>query len=202
MNDLFIISAASGTGKTSLVKALQQSLPNLAVSISHTTRAPRPGETNDIHYHFVDKNHFEALLEQQAFIEYAHVFNNFYGTTREELIKNFSAGKDVILEIDWQGARQVRITFPEAIGIFILPPSREILRQRLQGRGQDRAEIIENRLAGARSEISHWNEFEYTVINNDFSMALAELEAIVRARRLLRTHRAIQIAALIDSLLD
>lgn len=202
MTDLFIISAASGTGKTSLVKALLESIPNLAVSISHTTRTPRPGEVDGVHYHFTDRGRFETLLKQNAFIEHAQVFSNLYGTSQEEVMRHLSIGKDVILEIDWQGARQARTTFPRAISIFILPPSREALRQRLHLRGQDRDEIIENRLAGSCTEMSHWDEFDYTVINDDFDTALADLVAIVRARRLLRVNRVDQLAPLIETLLN
>jgi len=201
MNDLFVISAASGSGKTSLVKALLASVPDLAVSVSHSTRVPRPGEVDGIHYHFVERPCFEDLLEQQAFIEHAQVFDNLYGTSLKEVTKCFSSGNDVILEIDWQGARQIRTTFPNAVTIFILPPSREALRQRLQRRGQDLAKIIEARLAGACIEMSHWDEFDYTVVNHDFATALADLTAIVRARRLLRTHLTAKITSLIGTLL-
>ena len=202
MSDLFVISAASGTGKTSLVKALLESLPNLVASVSSTTRVPRPGEINGIHYHFTERHHFEQLLADDAFLEHAHVFGNLYGTSRTAVMERLAAGMDVILEIDWQGARQVRATFPNAVSIFILPPSRAVLRQRLQGRGQDQTDVIERRLAGACTEMSHWNEFEYTVVNDDFATALADLVAIVRARRLLRCHRTAALEPLVTTLLD
>ncbi len=201
MSDLFVISAASGTGKTSLVKALLAALPNLVVSVSSTTRAPRPGETNGVHYHFIDRHRFESLVEQGAFIEHACVFDNLYGTSRAAVEESLASGMDVILEIDWQGAQHVRTMFPNAVSIFILPPSRETLRQRLQGRAQDHADIIEKRLAGSCVEISHWNEFEYVVINDSFSTALADIVSIVRARRLLRTHRPAELHQLTASLL-
>ncbi|CAK0749915.1 guanylate kinase [Gammaproteobacteria bacterium] len=201
MNDLFVISAASGVGKTSLVDALLKSVPGLTVSVSHTTRAPRPGEVDGVNYHFVAPSHFATLLEQQAFIEHARVFGNLYGVSREEVTRRLSSGNDVVLVIDWQGAQRVRTIFPNAVTVFILPPSREALRERLQGRGQDHAEIIESRLTEACREMSHWNEFDYTVVNDDFATALADLTAIVRARRLLRTHCAVRLAPLINTLL-
>jgi len=188
MNDIFVISAASGTGKTSLVTALRESVPNLAVSISHTTRVPRPGEIDGKHYHFVEHSTFETMINHREFIEHAEVFGNLYGTARSEIIRLFQQNQDVILEIDWQGARQVRDSFPSAITIFILPPSLEELRRRLDSRGQDSAAVIERRLAGAYEEMSHLDEFDYIVINENFSNALADLSAIIRALRLLRTH--------------
>ncbi len=201
MSDLFVIAAASGTGKTSLVKELLAATPNLVASVSSTTRAPRPGEVDGVHYHFISHSRFEALLAQGAFIEHARVFDNLYGTSREVVAEQLAAGVDVLLEIDWQGAQQVRMMFPHAVTIFILPPSCDALRQRLQGRGQDDAAVIEKRLAGARTEMSHWDEFDYTVVNDDFTTALADLVAIVRARRLLRTRRAAELAPLIAALL-
>ena len=202
MNNIFVLSAPSGAGKTSLVKALLESVPNLIVSVSHTTRPPRLGEVNGVHYHFVNRARFEQLLEQEAFLEHARVFNHWYGTSLAEVTKDLAVGKDVLLEIDWQGARQVHEIFPGASSIFILPPSREALRQRLQNRGQDDEKIIATRIAGACAEISHVEEFDYAVVNDDFNTALADLTAIIRAKRLLRTHRATALEPLLKTLLS
>lgn len=181
---LYILSAPSGAGKTSLVAALLQQVPLLEVSVSHTTRAPRPGEQDGVNYHFVDKEAFQLLQQQGAFFESAEVFGNFYGTSQQTVETRLAAGVDVILEIDWQGAQQVRSKMPEAIGVFILPPSQQALRERLNARGQDSAEIIEGRMQQAISEMSHYPEYDYLVINDDFAQALEELKAIFMARRL------------------
>jgi len=183
MSDLFIVSAPSGAGKTSLVKALLEAVPGLAVSVSHTTRSPRPGEKEGAHYHFVNHDKFLELIDQDAFLEHAQVFGNWYGTSREGVQKSLSVGQDVVLEIDWQGARQARAAFPNAVSIFILPPSQDSLRQRLQGRGQDSPEVIEKRLAGAQEDLSHVEEFDHVVVNDDFSAALGHLITIVLAHR-------------------
>jgi len=183
---LFIIAAPSGAGKTSLVKALRERDPAIRVSISHTTRAPRPGEQDGVHYHFVSEARFLELVGQRAFLEHAQVFGNRYGTSEAAVRELLNAGYDVILEIDWQGARQVRQRFTDVVGIFILPPSREELRRRLQGRGQDSAEIIEGRMSQARDEIIHYVEFDYLVINDRFEQALDQLAAIFTAQRLRR----------------
>lgn len=187
---LFVISAASGTGKTSLVKALLESTDRLVVSVSHTTRAPRPGELEGVHYHFTTVDSFMARVGEGGFLEHAEVFGNFYGTARSTVEDALAADNDVILEIDWQGAQQVRRQFPEALTVFIVPPSRDALRQRLQSRGQDSEEVINRRLAGALEDISHYVEFDYLVINDDFDTALDDLRAIVRASR----HRQLQQA--------
>ncbi|MBE0509074.1 MAG: guanylate kinase [Marinospirillum sp.] len=181
---LYILSAPSGAGKTSLVAALLQQVPLLEVSVSHTTRAPRPGEQDGVNYHFVDKEAFQLLQQQGAFFESAEVFGNFYGTSQQAVEARLAAGVDVILEIDWQGAQQVRKKMPDAIGVFILPPSQQALRERLNARGQDSAEIIEGRMQQAISEMSHYPEYDYLVINDDFAQALEELKAIFMARRL------------------
>lgn len=189
---LFIVAAASGTGKTTLVKALIDHTPGLGVSISHTTRTPRPGEVDGVNYHFVSRDAFLAMIGASAFLEHAEVFGNFYGTSRVWLEQQLALGRDVILEIDWQGAQQVRRLMPEAIGIFILPPSLPELRQRLTGRGTDATEVIERRLAQAIEDIAHYAEFDYLVINDAFDTALADLQAIVRAarcRHLVQTRR-------------
>lgn len=183
---LYIVAAPSGAGKTSLVRALLDAEPGVVVSVSHTTRAMRPGEQDGVHYNFIDIPRFEALVAEGRFLEHARVFDNYYGTSRDWVEATLASGKDVILEIDWQGARLVRQAFADAVGIFILPPSREALRERLQGRGQDSAETIERRMQEAKSEIAHYDEFDYVVVNDDFGQALAELRTILAARRLLR----------------
>ncbi len=181
---LFIISAPSGAGKTSLVKALLDSDPQLQVSISYTTRNPRPQEINGIDYHFVTIPDFQAMLEQNTFLEYAKVFDNYYGTSQVWLEEQLSNGKDIILEIDWQGAQQVRAKMPKAVSIFILPPSKNTLEQRLRNRAQDSEEIIARRLKDAVSDMSHYHEFDYVVINDDFNIAFNDLQMIIKSQRL------------------
>jgi guanylate kinase len=177
---LFILSAASGTGKTSLASALVQSVPNLEKSISHTTRPPRPGERDGVHYHFVDNPAFNAMVARGEFLEHATVFGNRYGTAAAEVESRLLRGRSVILDIDWQGARSVKRTMREAVGIFLLPPSRAALRERLMRRGQDSPEVIARRLHEAISEMSHYKEFDYVVVNDDFEHALADLQHIAR----------------------
>lgn len=181
---LYTISAPSGAGKTSLVKALVESSPDIWVSVSHTTRTIRPGEVDGVNYHFVSRVQFDEMLQANAFLEHADVFGNLYGTSQEWVEGALNSGKDVILEIDWQGAQQVRRLLPDTVGIFILPPSRETLRGRLTGRGQDDAAVIEARLAEATEEMSHYAESQYLVVNDDFDEALGDLQAIIRAERL------------------
>jgi len=181
---LFIVSAPSGAGKTSLIKALLETLEGITVSVSHTTRAPRPGEQNAVHYHFVDQDTFLAMQAQGQFLEHAKVFDNFYGTSKTALDDTLNQGLDVILEIDWQGARQVRQQFAETLSIFILPPSKQTLLQRLTGRGQDDEAVIARRMQEAVNEISHYGEFDYLVVNDDFDLALQQISAIVTASRL------------------
>ncbi|WP_297925545.1 guanylate kinase [uncultured Agitococcus sp.] len=199
---LFIISAASGTGKTSLVKALLENCPNLKVSISNTTRNKRAGELDGVHYHFTAKEQFVDMISQGAFLEHAEVFGNYYGTARHMVEENLHQDIDVILEIDWQGAQQVRQSYPNAVSIFIMPPSRDALRQRLENRGQDSAEIINQRLNGAISDMSHFVEFDYVVINDDFDIALEDLIAIVKASRLRQNIQVIRHADRIQGLLS
>jgi len=184
LGTLYIISAPSGAGKTSLVKALLERLSGVVVSVSHTTRAPRPGEEDGVDYHFFDKPEFERLVEEGEFLEYAQVFDNYYGTRRATVLERLEADEDVILEIDWQGARQASEAFPRAVRIFILPPSREALQERLTMRGQDSDEVISRRMADAINEMRHYNEYGYLIFNDVFDVALAELEALFRARRL------------------
>ncbi|MCD8522333.1 MAG: guanylate kinase [Saccharospirillaceae bacterium] len=180
---LFIFSAPSGAGKTSLVKALLQSTGYIGVSVSHTTRAPRPGEVNGKDYHFVSVAEFQDMVSRGAFLEHAQVFDNFYGTSQEWVESELSAGRDVILEIDWQGAQQVRHQMPDAVSVFIAPPSIAALRERLQKRGQDSEDIIERRMRDARNEMSHYGEYNYLIINDNFENTVEELRAIVIARR-------------------
>ena len=184
---LYIVAAPSGAGKTSLVKRLVETTPGVVASISHTTRPPRPGEQDGVHYYFVPLATFEAMIAEGAFLEQAQVFGNRYGTSRAAVLSQLQAGRDVILEIDWQGARQVREQMPGCSSVFILPPSRDALRQRLAGRGQDSAEVIERRMAAALDELSHYAEFDYLVINDEFTTALTELRAILIAQRQRRT---------------
>jgi guanylate kinase len=181
---LFIVSSPSGGGKTSLVKALLEAEPELRLSVSHTTRAPRPGEINGREYHFVTLREFERMLEAGEFLESAEIYGNRYGTSQKWIERELADGRDVLLEIDWQGAQQVRRLIRHAVSIFILPPSREVLAARLRGRGQDSPEVVERRLAAARDEISHVSEYEYVIINDDFTRAALDLRSIFRAERL------------------
>jgi len=201
LGTLFVISAPSGAGKTSLVRALVAGLDNVQVSVSHTTRAPRPGERDGIDYHFVDAEKFRALLESSLFLEHAHVFGRDYGTSRPWVLEKLREGIDVILEIDWQGARQVRQALPDCVGIFILPPSRETLESRLRSRAQDSEEVIARRMDTARQEMEHYAEYDYLIVNDDFATALGELSCIMRARRLRRQAQAQRLAELLISLL-
>ncbi|MBF8755169.1 MULTISPECIES: guanylate kinase [Pseudomonas] len=180
---LYIVSAPSGAGKTSLVTALIQDDPRISVSVSHTTRNKRPGEEHGVNYHFVSHDEFKALIERNDFLEHAEVFGNFYGTSRSALQQALDQGQDLILEIDWQGAQQVRKLMPEALSVFILPPSQQALRQRLDNRGQDSEEIIEGRMKEAVSEMVHYDEYDYVIINDDFADALEDLKAVFRANR-------------------
>ncbi len=200
--NLFIVSAPSGAGKTSLLKALLERDGSLKLSVSHTTRAPRTGEEDGVHYHFVSVDEFMRLAGEGAFLEQAHVFDNYYGTSQAAVQSLLDEGHDVVLEIDWQGARQVRKAFPEAVSIFIMPPSVEALRQRLGNRGQDDEAVIERRMRDARSELSHYAEYDYLVVNDDFDLALDELRCIVRAERLKLTRSAERNAAALQEMLD
>lgn len=183
---LFVVSAPSGAGKTSLVARCLQDNPQLSVCISHTTRAPRPGEVNGKNYHFIDKEYFESMIAEGAFLESATVFGNYYGTSQKEVENQLGAGKDLILEIDWQGAQQVRKQIKNIVSIFIVPPSMAVLKKRLQDRAQDAPEVIEARLAEAREEMSHYPEFDYLIVNEDFEQAAKELNAIFLNAQILR----------------
>lgn len=176
---LFIFSAASGTGKTSLAKALVQQMPEVAFSVSHTTRAPRPGEEHGVHYYFVNQAQFDEMVAAERFLEHAKVFGHSYGTSRAATENLRRQGKHIIFDIDWQGARAIKEKLPEAVSIFILPPSRAALEERLTGRGQDTPEVIARRMREAVSEISHYKEFDHLVVNDDFEAALADLKAII-----------------------
>ena len=183
---LFVVVAPSGAGKTSLVNALLRAEPGLTLSVSFTTRAPRPGEVDGRDYHFVPRERFEAMIAAADFLEHANVYGNLYGTARSAVAAQLEAGEDVVLEIDWQGARQVRSLFPHMVGMFILPPSLAALQERLTARGKDSPEVIARRLAAAREDISHVLEFEYIIVNDSFDVALADLRSVVRAARLSR----------------
>ncbi|MFI0399433.1 MAG: guanylate kinase [Thiolinea sp.] len=188
---LYIVSAPSGAGKTSLLNELCKQLKHLTISVSHTTRAPRPGEVDGEHYHFFSLETFKEEIEQNLFLEYAQVFDNYYGTSKTAVDTLLTARKDVILEIDWQGARQVRERADSVISIFILPPSQTSLEERLRNRQQDSEEIIQRRMRDARNEIAHYSEYDYVIINDNFEDALADLVAIFRSERL-RLKRQLQ----------
>jgi guanylate kinase len=200
IGNLFIITAASGAGKTSLIKALLAKDEHLKLSISHTTRNPRPGELNGVDYHFVDDATFLCMLGEAQFLESAEVHDARYGTSQSAVEVPLKVGFDVILEIDWQGAAQVRSLYPHAISIFVLPPSIEALERRLNGRGQDSAEVISKRVAAARTEMRHVGEFDYVTINDDFDVALQDITAIIRAQRLKCTVQLARYASLIQTL--
>lgn len=198
---LFIISAPSGAGKTSLVKKLIAQTQHLTVSVSHTTRARREGEQSGQDYFFVSPDEFRTMIDQQAFLEHARVFDNHYGTASQTVEDSLAAGLDVILEIDWQGAQQVRQMRPDTQSIFILPPSIDVLHQRLQGRGQDSEEVIARRMRDAVTEMSHYAEFDYLVVNDDFEQALTELQSIIIANRQLKSRQQHKLAPLLQELL-
>lgn len=201
LGNLFIITAASGAGKTSLVRALLQQDSQIKLSVSYTTRQPRVGEVNGEHYHFVDEASFLKMLDENDFLESAHVHGARYGTSKTCVNEVLAAGQDLILEIDWQGAAQVRQLYPEAISIFILPPSMQELQSRLRGRGQDSDEVITKRLAAAKDEMSHVGEFDYVTINDKFEVALEDLNAIVRTQRLKREKQLARHATLLKGLI-
>lgn len=198
---LFVVSAPSGAGKTSLVRALIERDPRITLSVSHTTRPRREGERDGDHYHFVDSDRFETMVAEQAFIEHAEVFGNRYGTARAQVESTLRSGNDVILEIDWQGARQIRQQMPACIGVFVLPPSRKKLRQRLESRAQDDPSTIDRRMRAAVNELSHFAEFDYLVVNDDFQTALDEMAAITHSQRLRQTPQALRLADLTAELL-
>lgn len=198
---LFIISAPSGGGKTSLVNALVEDIPELEISISHTTRPMRPGEKNGVDYHFDSAASFLDLINKKAFLEYAEVFGHHYGTTQNWVEKKLKEGISVILEIDWQGAKQIKQKMPHCVSIFIIPPSYDVLEKRLLERGQDNPDVIARRMADARTEISHYQEFDYLVVNDAFSKALSELKAIVTSQHLKLKFQQHKYAVLLNNLL-
>jgi len=198
---LYIVAAPSGAGKSSLVNALLEREREIVLSISHTTRPPRPGDVDGEHYHFVNRGVFERLIADNAFLEHAEVFGNLYGTSRNAVEPLLAQGRDVLLEIDWQGARQVRKVMPDSVSIFVLPPSREELERRLRTRAADSAVTIARRLAESREEIAHVDDFDYVVVNDEFADALNDLRSIVTTRRLRREAQAKRHAALIADLL-
>ncbi len=195
---LFVVSAPSGAGKTSLVKALLKADPAIRLSVSYTTRAPRPGETDGRDYHFVGPEQFGTLLAEGEFLEHAEVYGNLYGTSKQAISRELNAGRDVLLEIDWQGAAQVRRHFPGCVSIFILPPSFGALRLRLAGRGQDSDEVIERRLAAAAHDVAHADAFDYIIVNDDFDHALQDLVAVARSIRLEAARQLTRHAALFE----
>jgi guanylate kinase len=195
---LYIVSAPSGAGKTSLVKALLKNDPAIRLSVSYTTRAARPGEVDGRDYHFVDRHRFEQMLAEGEFLEHAEVYGNYYGTSKGSISRDLNAGHDILLEIDWQGAGQVKDHFPQSASIFILPPSFSALRTRLKGRGQDSDEVIERRLAAAAHDVAHAEAFDYIMVNDDFDHALLDLVAITRSVRLEAARQLNRHAALFD----
>lgn len=199
--NLYVVAAPSGAGKTTLVRLLLEAEPAVQLSISFTTRQPRPGEQNGREYHFVETAAFRAMIARQEFLEWAEVHGNFYGTSKKWIADQLAADADVLLEIDWQGAQQVRKLFPAAIGIFILPPSMEELERRLTGRGTDAADVIFRRLAAAQAEMRHVGEFDYVIINNQLEEALLDLRAVVRASRLQCAAQQARHAALFDRMI-
>ncbi|MBW7981032.1 guanylate kinase [Enterobacillus tribolii] len=200
---LYIVSAPSGAGKSSLIQALLKTQPayDIRVSVSHTTRGARPGENHGEHYYFIPADEFRQMIKEDAFLEHAEVFGNYYGTSRPAIEKVLAQGIDVFLDIDWQGARQVREKMPQARSIFILPPSHEELKRRLHGRGQDSDEVIAQRMMKAVSEMSHYDEYNYLIINDDFETALQDLRTIIRAERLRTGRQKLRHDALISKLL-
>ena len=208
LGNLFILAAPSGAGKSSLIKALlERHLSTddhnnaMQVSVSHTTRAPRPREIDGVHYHFVDHTEFESLIEQGAFFEHAEVFGHYYGTSKVVIENTLRQGIDVFLDIDWQGARQVKAQIPDTATIFVAPPSKDELKRRLTQREQDSPEVIEQRMIKAVSEISHYHEFDFVVVNDNFTAALAELDAIVTTRRLRTKKQIVRHQQLFNNLL-
>lgn len=209
LGNLFILAAPSGAGKSSLINALLEKHQDtnmhsnqMQVSVSHTTREPRPGEINGEHYHFVTKEEFKTLIDENAFFEWAEVFGNYYGTSRVVIEQTLSEGIDVFLDIDWQGARQVKAQIPDTATIFVAPPSKNELKRRLTERNQDSDEVIRDRMEKAVAEISHYHEFDFIVVNDNFDAALKELDSIVSARRLRKEKQVIRHADLFSGLLE
>lgn len=200
--NLFIVAAPSGGGKTSLVKKLVQALDNIEISISHTTRPMRPGEQEGVDYFFVSKERFLEMVNEGAFVEHAIVFDSYYGTSVAQINNRLAAGIDVVLDIDWQGAQQICHLFPSAVSVFVIPPSLTALKQRLQDRKQDNAEAISHRMQKAQDELSHFTEFDYLIVNDDFGKASHELQAIVLANRLTFARQSAKVGKLLSFLLS
>ena len=200
--NLFIVAAPSGGGKTSLVRKLVSSLKDIVISVSHTTRSMRPGEAEGVDYFYVDQPTFLNMVGQGEFLEHATVFNNFYGTSAVQIAKRLQAGIDVVLDIDWQGAQQIRHIFKNAVSIFVIPPSLEVLKQRLMGRQQDDEKVISDRMQSARDELSHYSEFDYLIVNDNFDQAAYELRSIVISHRLCMVRQAEQQRKLLSFLLS
>lgn len=199
---LFIISAPSGTGKTSLVKCLVDSLDDIQVSVSHTTRPKREGEIDGVNYHFVEHSLFEHMIQSNGFLEYAEVYEHYYGTSKEWVAQTLKQGIDVVLEIEWQGAKQVKRYFPDAKTIFVLPPNASSLQQRLRDRGKDHETIIDKRLKSARKEVQYCVDYQYIVVNDEFDKALSDLQAIVRAERCSSKQQMARYRSLIEAMTD
>jgi len=199
MISVFIISAPSGSGKSTLVHRLLKSVPGLTFSISYTTRPPRPSETNGVDYVFINRFEFQARLAQTEFLEYAEVFGNYYGTHRSTFENAAHEGKDLVLDIDVQGARQLKVAIPEAISIFVLPPSREVLEQRLRARSQDSEEVIRRRLQGAAEEVRNYTQYDYVLINRELEESAARLATIVKAERLRKARMEEEVRPILDS---
>ncbi len=198
---VFIVSAPSGAGKTSLLKALLEDDDRVRLSVSHTTRAMRPGERQGVDYHFVQRDAFLDMVQEGAFLEHAQVFDNYYGTSEAGIRNQLDQGLDVILEIDWQGARQVRKRFSDTVSIFVLPPNREALQQRLGGRGQDSDQVIQRRMRDAVSEMSHYPEYEYLIVNDQFEQALEEMRSVFTSQRLRQEVQAQRLQECLRALL-
>lgn len=198
--NLYVVAAPSGTGKTTLVKAIVDSFPGITVSISHTTRPQRPAEKHGINYYFISETEFRNMIHHHDFLEHAHVFGNLYGTSRVWVEETLARGTDVILEIDWQGCQQIQKLFPNCTSIFILPPSLDVLKHRLQSRNQDKPNIIQERFMDVREAVSHLHEYDYIVMNDDFATAVNDLKTIIQAGRLLEKRQSQQFAAIIAAI--
>jgi len=202
LGSLYVIAAPSGAGKTSLVSSLVQSIGELTISVSYTTRAPRPGDEDGVNYHFVSEETFQEMIAKDDFLEYATVYGNYYGTSKQWVRDKMQQGMGVILEIDWQGARLIRQQFPDVVTIFIIPPSTQTLRERLERRQTDSQEVIDKRMKLAQAEMSHFHEFDYLVVNDDFGQAVTELKNIVKAQRLRTVVRQRALSSLLEDLLE
>jgi len=199
--NLFIVAAPSGGGKTSLVNLLVRELPNINVSISHTTRSQRPGETDGVHYFFIAEDRFLQMIDDGAFVEYARVFGHWYGTSVQQIHDRLQMGTDIVLDIDWQGAQQIKKEFPNAVSIFVIPPSLDVLKKRLQDRQQDDEAVISHRMQRAHDEVCHYHEFDYLIVNDDFKHAATELQAIIIANRLRMSRQSVIQRKLLSFLL-